>query len=137
MRIKDGSSAAQKKSEEECRGYCSDPGPPFFQFEQKQRKHWPANTHLPRVPLPFLNTYSPCTHTETNQKATAGCKRSPGVKSLAVKPKVINNGPGRDVVHTHCQRGQIEENNMGLMRLPCAIFCFLIINLNAVSFART
>lgn len=82
-----------------CRVYCSDLGPSFFQFEQKQRKHWLTNTHFPGVRLPFLNTSSPCTHTETNQKATAGCKRSPGVKSMAVKPKVINNGTGRDV-HT-------------------------------------
>lgn len=85
------------------RVYCSDLGP-SFRFEQKQRKHWPTNTHLPRVTLPFLNTCSPCTHTESNQKATAGCKRSAGVKSMAVKPKVINNGTRRDVVHTHTAR---------------------------------
>lgn len=42
--------------------------------------------------LPFLNTYSPCMHTQTDQKATAGCKRSPGVKSMGVKAKVINYG---------------------------------------------
>lgn len=129
MRIKDWWSlpgaAQKKKSEEECRVYCSDLGPSFFQFEQKQCKHWPTNTHLPGVTLPFLNTYSPCTHTESNQKATAGCRRSPGVKSMAVKPKVINNGTGRDVVHTHCRRGQIEETKWALCISPAPSFVFL------------
>lgn len=58
------------------------------------------------------------------------------MKSMAVKPKVINNGTGRDVVHTLAERTNRREQ-MGFMHLPCTIFCFLIINLNAVSFART
>lgn len=78
--------------------YCSDLGPSFPQCEQKQPKHWPTNTHLPPVTLPFLNTYSPCMHTQTDQKATAGCKRSPGVKSMGVKAKVINYGMWGDGV---------------------------------------
>lgn len=72
--------------------YCSDLGPSFHQCERKQHKHWPTNTHLPPVTLPFLNSYSPCTHTETDQKATVECKRSPGLKSMALKAKVINYG---------------------------------------------
>lgn len=104
--------------------YCCDLGPDFHQCERKQPKHWPTNIHLPPVTPLFLKTYSPCTHTETDQKAIARCKRSPGVKSMAVKAKVINYGMWGDGGVDKLPERKIEKNKTGFIHLPCTVLLF-------------
>lgn len=82
-------------------------------------------------------THTAHVHTQKlTKKATAGCKRSQGVKSMPVKPKVINyrfGGP------QNCKKGKIERKKTRFINLPCTppVFCFLIVNLNIVSFVHT
>lgn len=90
-----------------------------------------------------LTTHPTCVHIHTHNKTkrllpgAVGHKR---VKSMPVKPKVINYGFQSS--QTNCRKAEEkkqnseEQNTFNQSRLRCA-FCFLIVNLNTVSLACT
>lgn len=89
-----------------------------------------------------LRTHPARVHIHTHNKTKRlqpGAVGHKGVKSMPVKPKVINYGFQSSQTNCRKRRGKKnreEQNTFNQSRLRCG-FCFLIVNLNTVSLART
>lgn len=114
----------------------------YFKLQVQRRKPVGSNAPLLRS-CATLRTHPAREHIYTRnktQRLLPGAVGHKGVKSMPVKPKVINYGFQSS--QTNCRKrtgkkkNREEQNTFNQSRLRCA-FCFLIVNLNTVSLART
>lgn len=112
---------------------------------QRQKKQQPraenisnCNTNAENKCATVLAHYPQNTSSNKTKRLLPGAVGHKRVKSMPVKPKVINYGFQSS--QTNCrkrrEKNREEQNAFNQSCLRCA-FCFLIVNLNTVSLART